>query len=162
MVPFGFELSYTIFRYSFAPSTPPPSDNSVSLDAVHALVKQLVSDNGTFFPHDLGSQRVGDVGYAVTVANTGSVDADDVVLGFLVPPNAGVDGAPLKTLFGFERVHVTAGESKVVYLYPTVSDFAQVDRVGGRRVQAGEYVVQFGEPMSGAMGQRFLEHRLVV
>ena len=34
------------------------------------------------------------------------VDADDVVLGFLKPPGAGVGGTPLQTLFGFERVHV--------------------------------------------------------
>jgi hypothetical protein len=31
---------------------------------------------------------------------TVSVDADDVVLDYLTPPNVGTDGAPLKTLFG--------------------------------------------------------------
>jgi hypothetical protein len=30
------------------------------------------------------------------VTNTGSVDSDDVVLGFLVPPGAGTDGIPLQ------------------------------------------------------------------
>ena len=48
------------------------------------------------------------VNYEVKVTNTGTVDADDVVLGFLVPPGAGVNGVPLQTLFGFERVHVPA------------------------------------------------------
>lgn len=39
----------------------------------------------------------------VTVTNTGKMDADDVVLGFMVPPGAGVDGVPLQTLFGLTR-----------------------------------------------------------
>ncbi len=30
------------------------------------------------------------------MTNTGTVDADDVVLGFLVPPNAGQGGIPLQ------------------------------------------------------------------
>lgn len=52
------------------------------------------------------------VNYMVNVTNSGEMDADDVVLGFLVPPNAGKDGVPLQTLFGFERVHVKAGAYK--------------------------------------------------
>lgn len=51
---------------------------------------------------------------------------DDVVLGFLTPPNAGTDGAPLKSLFGFERVHVKSGETISVYLYPQLTDFTHV------------------------------------
>ena len=39
--------------------------------------------------------------FSVNVTNTGSVDADDVVLGFLTPPGAGEDGVPLQSLFGF-------------------------------------------------------------
>ena len=38
----------------------------------------------------------------VTVTNTGKLDADDVVLGFLTPPGAGQNGVPLQTLYGFE------------------------------------------------------------
>ena len=61
---------------------------------------------------------------------TGSVDADDVVLGFLVPPNAGQDGIPLPTLFGLERVHVKAGSSVDVNIYPSLTDFAVTDAEG--------------------------------
>lgn len=48
------------------------------------------------------------------------------MLGFLTPPNAGTDGAPLKSLFGFERVHVKSGETISVYLYPQLTDFTHV------------------------------------
>ena len=40
--------------------------------------------------------------YWVNVTNTGPVDSDDVVLGFVVPPGAGQNGVPLQQLFGFE------------------------------------------------------------
>jgi hypothetical protein len=38
------------------------------------------------------------------VTNTGTVDADDVVLGFLVPPNAGKDGIPLQARVDCSRL----------------------------------------------------------
>lgn len=45
------------------------------------------------------------------VCPAGTVDSDDVVLGFIVPPGAGTNGTPLQELFGFERVFVPAGAS---------------------------------------------------
>ena len=48
------------------------------------------------------------------------------MLGFLTPPNAGTDGAPLKSLFAFERVHVKSGETISVYLYPQLTEFTHV------------------------------------
>ena len=35
-----------------------------------------------------------------------------------------------QVLFGFERVHVRAGESATVWLYPSLLDFSQVDGRG--------------------------------
>ena len=60
--------------------------------------------------------------FSVNVTNSGMVDADDVVFGFLTPPGAGTGGVPLKQLFGFERVHVKAGQTVSVFLYPTLTD----------------------------------------
>ena len=48
---------------------------------------------------------------------SGSMDADHVVLGMLIPPGAGVDGVPKQTLWGFERVFVKAGETVTVNMY---------------------------------------------
>jgi hypothetical protein len=98
--------------------------------------------------------------YVVNVTNTGAIDADDVVLGFLRPPGAGVGGVPLQTLFGFERVHVKAGQTVSVYLYPSVSDFTQVGSDGIRQVLTGEYTVAFGIPQTEAHGMGYITHTI--
>jgi len=68
---------------------------------------------------------------------------------------------PLQTLFGFERVHVPAGATVTVSLYPQASDFTIVDaRSGARRVMAGEYTFRFGVEAAARHGQGYTEHRL--
>lgn len=79
------------------------------------------------------------------------------VLGFLVPPGAGERGAPLQTLFGFERVHVKAGESVTVWLYPALTDFAIADLDGHRAPLPGQYTVRFGVKEAAAHGMGFAE-----
>ena len=63
------------------------------------------------------------------------MDADHVVLGMLTPPGAGVGGVPLKSLWGFERVHVKAGQTVTVEMYPSMTDFTQVNTLGERNVR---------------------------
>jgi hypothetical protein len=101
--------------------------------------------------------------FEVNVTNTGSVPADDAVLGFLTPPSAGQDGVPRQILFGFERVHLAPGASTVVTLYPAHADFAQIGVDGLRREHAGEYKVHFGVAETVAMhggGGGFVKHRM--
>ena len=98
--------------------------------------------------------------YEVRVTNTGERDADDAVLGFIVPPNAGEDGTPLQSLFGFERVHVPAGETVSVFLYPGLGEFAETRRDGSRAARAGEYTVRFGVAAAAEHGQGFVETKL--
>jgi len=93
------------------------------------------------------------------VTNTGAVDSDDVVLGFLVPPGAGANGVPLQELFGFERVFVRAGETVNVYLGAQGVRFTQAGADGVRRALRGEYTVRFGVRETAALGVGFAETR---
>ena len=108
--------------------------------------------------HNNGSALVS---FIVNVTNTGPRDAADVVLGFLEPPGAGVNGVPLQTLFAFERVLVSKGEIVSVMLYPDLLSFTHVDRVGVRRSLPGTYTVRFGLRETGHLGMGLAEFTLV-
>ena len=165
VVPFGHGLSYTTFSYTLA-ATPPAS---LALGRVRSLLEQHAGR--AFLPAEeawvSGRRRPRDaatvplVEYAVNVTNTGSIDADDVVLGFLVPPGHGAGGAPLRYLFGFERVHVRAGETVTVWLYPRLADLTLVGRDGARSSQPGEYTAEFGVHTTAAHGMGFVRHSFV-
>jgi beta-D-xylosidase 4 len=94
------------------------------------------------------------------VTNTGKMDADDAVLGFLKPPGAGANGVPLQTLFAFERVHIPAGATVTVELYPSLAEFTQVDSEGVRAVAPGEYTFSFGVEATEEHGQGFTTHTI--
>lgn len=88
------------------------------------------------------------------------MDADDVVLGFLEPPGRGKEGVALQSLFGFERVHVKAGETVSVFLYPQFSDFVHAGRDGKRSATGGQYRVRFGVQEAVQQGMGFAEGTL--
>ena len=155
VVPFGFGLSYTTFTYS-----PKASATEVSLARVHEILASTTEAGRTFPSSKLLAEAAPLVNYMVNVTNSGSMDADDVVLGFLVPPNAGKDGAPLQTLFGFERVHVKAGETVQVNLYPELTDFAHTMLDGTKQAVAGEWTVKFGVQETAQHGQGYAEVKL--
>ena len=117
VIPFGFGLSYTTWSYGVV-SAPA---GRISLDAVRDMLATTKSDGRVFPSSDLLGAADPVIKYAVNVTNTGSVDSDEVVLGFMKPPGAGTGGVPLQTLYGFDRVHVPAGKTVTVELYPSVS-----------------------------------------
>jgi hypothetical protein len=111
--PFGFGLSYTTFAVGVqGPAALPAAGVQAYLDAHPALGSAFAPIGVPANPSEnpvLGA-------YTVNVTNTGSRDADYVVLGFLVAPGAGTNGVPLQQLFGFERVFVPAGQTVTVWL----------------------------------------------
>lgn len=155
-MPFGFGLSYTTWRYDLV--APPAS--SISLDPVRSMLAKTRQDGRIFPSLELLGTMPPLVQYFVNVTNTGSVDADDVVLGFLKPPGAGKNGVPLQSLWGFERVHVKAGVTVTVNLYPSLTDFTQVDEAGVQGVVPGMYVFSFGVLEAAAQGMGFVQHRV--
>ena len=91
------------------------------------------------------------------ISNTGTVDSDEVVLGFIAPPGAGTNGVPLQSLFGFERVFVKAGASVDVYLYPSLMEFAQTNKNGSKSVLVGNYTIWFGVKDTQVLGGGYVE-----
>ena len=144
----GFGLSYSTFTYEPSSSASGP----VSLAPVRDMLAATKAAGRTFPARADVAAAKPLVSYNVKVTNTGKVDSDDVVLGFLVPPGAGKDGVPLQTLFGFERVHVPAGQSVNVYLYPEHTDFMHTALDGTKTAAAGEWTVKFGVAGDDRMG----------
>ena len=117
------------------------SPATMDLAPLRRLLRATTERTGaSHFPR-LEDSAQDDLAYEVNVTNTGTMDADEVVLGFLTPPNAGMDGAPLKQLFGFERPMVhdcPAGATVTAWLYPSWTDFTSVNLDGSRELN-GEW-----------------------
>jgi beta-glucosidase len=87
----------------------------------------------------------------VHVANTGKMDGDEVVEVYVTPPQ--VDGAPLLSLVGFQRIHLRVGESTDVAVTVPARQLSVVAANGTRHVLQGRYAVYVGggqPPVRGA------------
>ena len=91
----------------------------------------------------------GTVTVSVRVTNAGSAAGDEVVQLYLAHP--GVDGAPIRALTGFQRIHLDAAASKTVDFTLRDRDLSIVDEAGARRVVPGAVDVWIGggQPIAG-------------
>ncbi|OLC86124.1 MAG: hypothetical protein AUH88_05160 [Acidobacteria bacterium 13_1_40CM_4_61_5] len=87
---------------------------------------------------------------SVNVANTGAAPGDEVVQLYLTHPE--IEGAPLRSLAGFQRVHLDRGEKKTVSFTLRDRELSVVDEDGKRRVPKGVVSVWIGggQPVAGA------------
>ena len=117
---FGFGLSYTSFAYS---------NLKLSTSTLHA----------------------GDpLTATVEVKNTGKLAGDEVAELYLLPPASGNGGlSPRVQLAGFQRVHLSPGESKKVSFTLAPRQLSEVDAQGGRAVQPGSYRISVGGAQPG-------------
>ena len=89
---------------------------------------------------------------SVQVTNSGAREGDEVVELYVTPPSGA--GLPLRSLKGFERVHLAPGESQTVTFALTPRDLAFADTAGKMRTREGKYSlwVGGGQPGTGAPG----------
>ena len=79
---------------------------------------------------------------SVDVTNSGSVAGDEVVQLYFSHP--GVDGAPIRALAGFQRVHLEPGKQTTLTFRPTQREWSLVDAEGKRRLVPGAVTVWVG------------------
>ena len=111
-------LSYTTFDLKWSPQPPPRTFRSRSACTT----------------------------YHVTVANTGAIAGDEVVLAFFKPDGDHTNtGAPVpkKQLFGFQRVTLAAGAKTTLSFSVSAEQLAMVDVEGHRSVYSGKHTIIF-------------------
>jgi beta-glucosidase len=84
----------------------------------------------------------GTVTVSVSVANQGKMAGDEVVQLYLT--HAGIAAAPLRALAGFQRIHLDAGQTKLVSFTLTGRDLSIVDEAGKRQIAPGTVQVWVG------------------
>ena len=86
---------------------------------------------------------------SVHVTNSSPVAGDEVVEIYLSHP--GIDGAPIRSLAGFQRVHLAASGSQTVTFTLHDRELSTVDDKGVRSVVPGtvEVWIGGGQPISG-------------
>ncbi|MBO9713260.1 MAG: glycoside hydrolase family 3 C-terminal domain-containing protein [Sphingomonas sp.] len=89
---------------------------------------------------------------SVTVTNSGAQAGDEVAQLYL--STAGREGAPIRSLKGYDRVHLEPGKSAVVRFHLSPRDMALADKDGVMRIAPADYRlwVGGGQPGTGAPG----------
>jgi DNA-directed RNA polymerase alpha subunit len=87
----------------------------------------------------------------VTVENTGKLAGDEVVQLYLADLEASVP-VPLRSLQGFERIHLAPGEKRTVSFTLTPYQMALVDYSGQRVVEPGKFLVTVGGKQPDSKG----------
>ena len=100
------------------------------------------------------AQPVGsDTRVSVRVRNDGPIAGDEVVQLYVTP--RGRADAPSRSLKGFERIHLAAGEERTMTFALDARDLAFADAAGVMRITPGDYGIWVGggQPGTGAPGE---------
>ncbi|WP_157136944.1 glycoside hydrolase family 3 C-terminal domain-containing protein [Sphingomonas sp. PAMC 26617] len=91
---------------------------------------------------------------SVAVRNTGVLAGDEVAQLYLSVP--GREGAPIRSLKGYQRVHLAAGETKTLTFALEPRDLALANAAGAMAVTKATYQIWVGggQPGTGAPGSR--------
>ncbi len=101
----------------------------------------------------VAESKVGDsVSVSVNVKNTGAIAGDEVVQLYLSNLTATVP-VPIRTLKGFKRVHLNAGETKTVNFVVPASAFSVIDDQNKRVIVPGKFEMTVGGGQPGKTDQ---------
>jgi beta-glucosidase len=100
----------------------------------------------------------GSIAVCAEVKNVGDRDGDETVEVYLLPN--GIAGAPLRTLVGFEKVHLHKGETKAVEFTIAPRQLSLVAPDGSRSVQPGDYELYIGGSQPSHDAGVFLPFRI--
>jgi beta-glucosidase len=89
-----------------------------------------------------------DLTVSVTVTNSGHIDGDEVVQLYVTHLNA-LGRAPLRSLQGFRRIHLKAGESREIEFTLSPRNLALVDEMGNLIQSAGTVKIFLGGGQPG-------------
>jgi beta-glucosidase len=95
----------------------------------------------------------GSLTVSAEVTNSGAMDSDEVVQLYLTHEN--VDGAALKELRGFQRIHLVHGQTKTVTFSLRDRDLSVVDTEGKRRIVNAEIKAWIGGGQPAATTEKF-------
>ncbi len=138
LFPFGHGLSFTRFRYRDLRIAERAAASAASAAAGDAEVTPEI--------------RVGDsVQVSVQVENAGSVASDEVVQLYVSAVDGGAT-APVRSLAGFQRIFLQAGERRPVSFTLAPRALSLVDDAGQRFVAPGTYEVSVGGKQPGFRG----------
>jgi len=87
----------------------------------------------------------------VTVQNTGGRSGDEVVQLYVRDLEASVP-VPIRSLAGFSRIHLNAGEKTQVEFALTPRQMSLIDEDGRRVVEPGEFMIEVGGKQAGFHG----------
>ena len=77
----------------------------------------------------------------VSVTNTSQIAGDEVVEAYIKSPQP---GGPIRSLVGFDRISLAAGETKEVSISIDPRSISSVDDAGNRSILAGKYSLTLG------------------
>ncbi|HUB60549.1 MAG TPA: glycoside hydrolase family 3 C-terminal domain-containing protein [Puia sp.] len=126
LYPFGYGLSYTTFHYDSLQITPPagpgnPNAGANSRDSLHLTAR---------------------------VTNTGSLEGDEVAEVYVSALGAKVS-VPIRSLRGFQRIHLEPGESKTLQFTIAPDAFTILNDQMQRVPLAGKYSISVGGGQPG-------------
>lgn len=136
---FGFGLSYTTFSYQWYNGS----------ESLSYSIESIIKKN----PNRINSRLQS---FRINVTNVGSMDGDDAVLAYIIPPQVLIDGQtpPIKQLFGFERIHLSVNETKQVFFPFDVQTLFTIARDGSKWLHPGQYRIAIGSQRMGTVELR--------